>query len=208
VVAGASRPDTELSDAALLVLRDLDDADGKEVIRAGIKELVAAGAWRIRGGSVLEPGDATPPGATPLPRLSRAIQGGELRDLAKRMLPKVVVSALLEELVSAGLVETSRRRVRRVRHARTPAGDARLGAETEQRVQRRYRADPDARIDPEFDPAFDAAFDAGFTPELGGRKESRGVGGGGFFVPMGGDGGGGDGGGGDGGGGDGGGGGD
>jgi hypothetical protein len=120
------------------------------------------------------------------------------------MVPKAVVSSLLEELRSAGLVEIRRRRARRDRHVRTPAGDTRLGIEVERRVQRSYRADPDAGIDPAFDPAFDAAFDAGFTPERGRRKEARGGGDWGFFLPSAmdsGDGGGGDGGGGDGGGG-------
>jgi uncharacterized membrane protein YgcG len=46
-VAGAARPGADLSDAALIVLRDLDEADGKAVLRAAIKQLIAAGTWRV-----------------------------------------------------------------------------------------------------------------------------------------------------------------
>jgi uncharacterized membrane protein YgcG len=129
---------TRLSNAALIVLRELDRADGKAVLKAAIKELVAADAWRInaspakrkrraRTTMLLTPGGQRPPREAPLPRVSQLIEatppraaGGTIRDLrdvakdiakSNRNIRKELVREVLEDLAAAGLVEREQRRV-------------------------------------------------------------------------------------------------
>jgi hypothetical protein len=127
-----------LSDAALIVLRELDRADGKAVLKAAIKELVAADAWRInaqpakrrrrgRMTMLLTPGEKRAPREAPLPRVSQLIEatppraaGGTIRDLrdvakdiakSNRNIRKEIVREVLEDLAEAGLVVREQRRV-------------------------------------------------------------------------------------------------
>lgn len=159
-----------LSRSAVIVLRDLARADGKDVLKAAIKELIAAGVWRTRPGSrkrrrlshLLTRGGESPPRVPPLPAVSSLIEAApahvrdgemtrDLRDVAKHLtkrhrgIRKAIVRDLLDDLASAGLVDAEERRalgiLRRRRYVRTEEGERRLADELGAARERRRGAE-------------------------------------------------------------------
>ncbi len=160
------------SNAALIVLRDLGAADGKLVIMAAFRELLASRAWRLekvwrlRGTVVaLTPGDAPTPLRMFLPRLSAVIGNSpsferrgatmhELEAVVRHLAttiytPRALINQLLDELTGAGLVTDREPSVR----GRTAAGEALLAEE----INRLGSADADD--DDAWNELFDAVFD-------------------------------------------------
>lgn len=211
----------QLSASQLIVLRDLEKASGRAVVKAVLVELDAAGCWTFaeqQGHAVLRQGAAAVPERPACRRVAALIErtrpmpGAEhevrrLRDVGRKahQIEWRIVNDVLAELVELGLVELKEGFLRKRRHLRTSSGRELLGRpESARRIEAATvpifvvmdggAADARSR---DFDgggrDAFDSGYDAGSGPagNDSGGGFSGGHGGGGWDAGGGGDSGGG-----------------